>query len=108
MNWKYVSENPLGQFDADGRRFTLHPGYERLRLFAVLMSDNSFQLSVGYIDSEGSLCYHDSGDTVGWEWDSVFAYVDIMDLPCHLHNAEASGRRDKAAFAEPDGCREGS
>jgi len=78
MNWKYVSENPLGVKNADGR-WVIFEGYENTRLFAIKLASGFCEYFVGWIDDDGSVCHQDSGDPCGWEWDSVYAYCDIEE-----------------------------
>jgi hypothetical protein len=80
MTWIFTDNKPLGEKNADDS-YTLFEGFENLRLFAVRVNTTHgeyYLYTAGYIDGGGSIVAHDSGDNVGWEWDAVEAYVDII------------------------------
>ena len=97
IEWISVEEKPLGKQQGD--KWTLFEGYDSVRLYAVLLSSGRFETYIGYIDDAGTLCHAESGDDVGWQWDSISHYA-----PLNLPNAEASGPDAKVGFAGPDGC----
>jgi len=70
--WRPIEE--LGTIDGDS--WTLKSGYEKYRLFMILMADDDHQTYWATITEDGTL--HDAnGDDTGWRWCDASYYMDV-------------------------------
>jgi len=79
--WRNIGELGEIAYMEDGtRRWLLKDGHEKMRLFAIYLTNGKIQKHYAYIDDSGALCNYD-GDNIGWVWCDADLFMDIPELP---------------------------
>ena len=75
LGWVNAIKTPLA--DVVGESYTIFPGYENLRLFAIRLC-GGWEFHVGTLDENGDII-DDLGNAVGRQVEDIDFYVDIFE-----------------------------